>query len=382
MGNIMDDWFGFDKPKPPKVPSPAQTAQVQQQYNLQTAATQFDYNTRLAQLQQALNAQTAQQQQEYSTQQAQTQQEYLLEQAAKQDEYNRNAFNATLAANRLDQSTPFMNLNYEQTGEDRYGNPLYTARTTYTPEQQALLEQLQQNQSGLGQFGASLVDDLSRNPIYSQGIPDFTDMADPLMQRHLAIMNPYFEQQFNKLDNDLRNQGLTPGTPAYDNAVRAFRQTQSESVGQFANQSIQSVMSQYEQPFNIIRNIMGASSPMAMQNLGLQTPTPVSMGSPTVGAPNVHMPVVGGTQLGAVPVGPTNYGDITRASLESQMRQYESQYKQYADSVNAIGGIMGTVLGAPSGTFFGNAVGGLGSGLAGMLGLNQGTGGVLPLFRA
>lgn len=400
MGNIMDDWFGFDQPKPPKLPDPGRVALSQMAYNDYTSQRQQEYNTQQAQQQQQyIQQQVAQQQQIYEQQaaaqqaalleQARVQHEYNLQLAEEQAKYNQQAQQANLAANRIDQSTPFMNVNYEQTGSDQYGNPTYTAKTTYTPEQQALLEQLQISQQGLGQFGQTLVDDLSRNPIYNQGVPDFTDMANPLMQRHLAIMNPYFEQQFNKLDSDLRNQGLTPGTPAYDNAVRTLRQTQSESTGQFANQSIQSVMAQYAQPFDVIKSIMGASMPMSMPNLGLQSPTQVALQAPNiagvnVGVPNINAPVVGAPNVGGVQVAPVNFAGITQANLDAQMKQYEAQYKQYADSINAIGGIMGTVLGAPSGTLIGNAVGGLGSGLAGLLGISTtgSSGGVLPLFRS
>jgi hypothetical protein len=319
MGNILDDWFGIEPPKAPKIPDPMNTAQTQQGFNTQ--------------------------------------------QAAQQAQYNRDAMLANISANRLDQTTPFSSINYYQTGTDQYGNATYGVNTDYSPEQRALLEQLQQSQQQFGGIGQDLISGLSEDPRFS-GLPDFTDMANPLMQRHLAIMNPYYEQQFNKLDTDLRNQGLTPGTPAYDNAIRAFRQTQSESVGQFANQSIQSVMAQYQQPFDMIRAIMGATGPVNMPNLGQQTPPGVNLNAPNVGNVNFH--------------------GITSDVLNAQMKQYENEYKAYADSINAIGTIGGTILGAPTGTFFGNAVGGLGSGLASMLGVPStgASGGVLPLFRS
>lgn len=316
----MDDWFGINPPSAPKIPEAQDTAQQQQQYNQQQATAQAQYNL--------------------------------------------DALRTNISANRLDQTTPFMNVRYTQTGTDPYGNPMYGVNTSYTPEQQALLELLQGSQEEFGSFGRSLIEDLSSNPIYSQGIPDFTSMADPLMQRHLAIMTPYNEQAIAKLDNDLRNQGLFPGTPGYDNAMRTLRQTQSESMGQFANQSISSVMAQYEQPLNAIRSIMGATGPTSMSNLGLQAPPPVSMGAPTLGS--------------------VDFSGITQANIQAQMKQYEQEYKQYADTINALGTIAGTALGAPSGTLMGNLVGGAGNSLAGMLGISQAgaNNGVLPLFKA
>lgn len=305
MGNIMDDWFGMDPPDAPKVPSAEETAALDQQFKL-------------------------------------------------------DALRTNISANRLDQSTPFMNISYAPTGVDQFGNTTYGVTTEYSPEQQALLEQLQNSQFGYGQFGQSLISDLFNNPIYNQGIPNFSDMMDPLMQRHLAVMDPYYNQQSDKLDADLRNQGLFPGMPGYDNAMRTLKQTQNESQGQFVNQSIPTVMAQYEQPLNIIQKIMSATGPVSMQNLGVQSPPTVNMGN-------------------------TDVATIQKNVTDALMKQYEREFSQYADSINTIGSIAGTVLGAPGGTIVGNLVGAGAGGLANFMGLGgaAGTKGGenLPLFR-
>lgn len=305
MGNFLGSLFGIKQPSPPKVPQPTQVADTQQQFNAQQAASQAQYNL--------------------------------------------DALRANLSANRLDQSTPFMNISYHQTGTDQYGNPTYGVNTQYSPEQQALLDLLQGNQQQFGQVGQGLIQSISTDPRFSGGVPDFTNMASPIMQRQLAIMNPYYKQQSDNLDTQLRNQGLIPGTPGYDRAMRTLQQTQNESMGQFANQSIGTVMSEYQQPFDIIRGIMGSTGPVSMPNLGQQTPSTQTLATPTVGS--------------------VNYAGIQNDILNALNTQYQQQMSQYTGGLSALTGILGTTLAAPKGSVLNSAVTGAGSGLARLMGL-------------
>lgn len=364
----MDDWFGFNPPPKPKIPDPQQTAATQEQFNIRQAELQQEYNLTQARYNQ-----------EYALQQAKYQQEYLIQQAETQAGYNLDALRTNISANRLDQNTPFMNVAYNPTGTDEYGNTTYGVDVNYSPEQQALLDMLQSNQRGVGEFGTSLVSDLASNPNYTGGIPDFTSMSEPMMARHLEMMNPYFEQQIDKLDADMRNQGLFPGMPGYDNAMRSLHQTHAESVGQFANQSASTVAGLYQQPFNIIQQIMGMTGPVGMNNLGIQSPPSANINAPTVGAPNV-----GNVNVGQTNVGGTNFAGITQDALNAALKQYEQEMGVYAGGIGALTGIFGTALGAPGGTVMGNLVGSGASGLANMLGLGGAAGTInssLPLFR-
>lgn len=61
---------------------------------------------------------------------------------------NLDAARAAAAANRVNQVTPYGNLNYTQSGTDSYGNPTWTATTALNETGQQLLNQ--QNQAALG----------------------------------------------------------------------------------------------------------------------------------------------------------------------------------------------------------------------------------------
>ena len=60
---------------------------------------------------------------------------------------NIDAARQATAANRVNQVTPYGNLNYAITGADPYGNPTWTATQTLSPAQQQLLDY--QNQTSI-----------------------------------------------------------------------------------------------------------------------------------------------------------------------------------------------------------------------------------------
>lgn len=52
-----------------------------------------------------------------------------------------------------------------------------------------------------------------------------------------ASMDPHWDNQQEQLDASLRNSGATPGTPAYDNAMREFNADRASAYGQAENQA-------------------------------------------------------------------------------------------------------------------------------------------------
>ena len=138
-----------------------------------------------------------------------------------QAQMQRDIARETLAANRVNQMTPYGGLQYSQTGTDQYGNPTFTATQTLSPEQQKILEAQQgltQNTlglatSGLGNVGKSIAQggvDLSTLP--SVGINPGEMYSDAIMRR----LQPNLERQTAQLESKLMNQGIAPGTEAWN----------------------------------------------------------------------------------------------------------------------------------------------------------------------
>jgi hypothetical protein len=114
------------------------------------------------------------------------------------------------SANRVNQVTPYGNLNYSQQ-TDANGNPTWTATQSLSPELQALT---QSSLQGLQQSQA--------NPMY--GINPGENYSDAIMRR----LQPQIAQSDEQQTAALANQGIVPGTQAYDNAMRTYNQSKND----------------------------------------------------------------------------------------------------------------------------------------------------------
>ena len=115
-------------------------------------------------------------------------------------------------ANRINQNTLYGGLNYQQ-GTDANGNPTWTANQTGTDQTQGLVN------SSLSGLQQSL-----NNPMY--GINPGQTYSDAIMQR----LAPQQAQAAELNTSQLANQGIVPGTQAYDNAMRTFQQGQNDQL--------------------------------------------------------------------------------------------------------------------------------------------------------
>jgi hypothetical protein len=153
------------------------------------------------------------------------------EQAQMQKDINRE----TLAANRVNQVTPYGSLGYSQTGTDQYGNPTYTATQTLSPEEQKLYTQNTGLASGMlsgAEKGLASYQDVLENPTVDQsqlaqtGINPGETYSDAIMRR----LQPQIAQETQSFETKLANQGIAPGTEAYMNAKRSFDQAQNDKM--------------------------------------------------------------------------------------------------------------------------------------------------------
>lgn len=117
------------------------------------------------------------------------------------------------AANRINQQTPYGSLSYQQTGTDAQGNPIWSANQQLSPELQQL------TQSSLAGLQAS-----QANPMY--GINPGDTYSNAIMQR----LAPQQRQQAEALDAQLANQGIMPGSEAYNRAKTLQGQTQNDAL--------------------------------------------------------------------------------------------------------------------------------------------------------
>jgi hypothetical protein len=202
-----------------------------------------------------------------------------------------------LAANRLNQSNAYGSLNYNQTGTDQYGNPTFTQTQTYNPQLQSAIN------SNLGQLGqafnapqfqgqdmasmnyygsrlnqqqydpSSMVNtqfdrsQLGASSLPSYGIDPGQTYSDAIMQR----LQPSLQRQTQALDAQLANQGIMPGSKAYETAKILQGQTQNDALTSAITQGmgvgLQANQQQFGQNFNVAGADLAARQAMNQQGM-------------------------------------------------------------------------------------------------------------------
>ncbi len=214
---------------------------------------------------------------------------------------NLDAARAASAANRVNQVTPYGNLDYSQSGTDQYGNPTWTATTSLSDVGQQLLNN--QNNASLG-LGSAITSQLGNvqntmsqpfNPNLPQvGINAGQNYQDAAMQR----LAPQISQQRELMTNQLANSGIPVGSQAWqtaqmnqaqkENDLLAANTTQGFNTGLAANQqAYNQALTNYNMPLNTLSALRSGSQ---VQNPTFQN---VPQQATTAGAD-----VLGASQMG------------------------------------------------------------------------------------
>jgi hypothetical protein len=215
---------------------------------------------------------------------------------------NLEAARANIAANRVNQYTPYGSLEYNISGQDPYGNPTWSATQSLAPAQQQLLDYQNRTSLGLGdltQKGLGYVSNMLENPfdvsqLPTTGFNPSQSYQDAYMQR----LAPQIQQGREALDVKLANQGIPVGSEAYNRAMLAQSQrendllaaatTQGFGVGQQARQSaLQEQAYLRNEPLNTLSAVRTGAQ--------VQGPTFVN---PAMQANTAGADILGATQMG------------------------------------------------------------------------------------
>lgn len=192
--------------------------------------------------------------------------------------------NAYLA--NTNQITPFGTLNYAPTGNTNIGGvnvPTFTATETLSPAEQSLFTQLQGLQSqqygvqgqqlnvaGQALNGAQTDIGMLQSALQGQGGAENQAYSE-LMGRQ----NQQFGTETSQLQTQLANEGIAPGTTAYNNAFLPLNQSQVDATNQaqlaatqLAGQNIQNIAS----PLSTLTGI-GAQQPSLPSAIQLPSST-------------------------------------------------------------------------------------------------------------
>lgn len=183
------------------------------------------------------------------------------------------------AMSTIGQDNPYGNLNYTTNIDPITGLPKYQANMQYTPEQQAIFDQLQQQQTGAGATGlgniASNFSDYTEDPegkllSNTSGLTkDFMDAQNPEWERFMA-------PERDQLRTQLINQGLQEGSLAYQQQMDKLTQQQLRTKGAtlsaFQPQAFQEASSTLNMPLGWEQMLMGMSQPGNINQSLVNTP--------------------------------------------------------------------------------------------------------------
>jgi len=215
---------------------------------------------------------------------------------------NLDAARANIAANRVNQYTPYGSLEYNMAGEDKYGNPMWSATQSLAPAQQQLLDYQNQASLGLGQLtgkGLGYVNNMLDTPFDTSKLPTTgfnpsQSYQDAYMQR----LQPQIQQGREALSTQLANSGIPVGSEAYkrammtqgqkENDLLAAATTQGFGVGQQARQSaLQEQAYLRNEPLNTLNAVRSGAQ--------VQGPNFVN---PAMQANTAGADILGATQMG------------------------------------------------------------------------------------
>lgn len=172
--------------------------------------------------------------------------------------------------NMVNQVTPYGNLTYSQTGTsgftDSNGNyvetPTYTATTTLSPEQQAILDQVQGASLNL----STLANEQSgkMNDYLNQNVDlGWDNVSKYMSDTYDSQFNKQWDAQENSLQNQLISSGIRPGSAAYTKAMSDFSDNKSSAYDQLLNDSyttgVQTMLAERNQPINEISALLSGS---------------------------------------------------------------------------------------------------------------------------
>lgn len=177
---------------------------------------------------------------------------------------------AATLANRINQNTPYASLNYTRT-LDANGNPIWTANQSLAQPLQTALGNIQ------GQLAQSTATPFDASQYQAQTGQGFTGMEgwDRATQLINQRLQPQIEQSNERLTAQLANQGIVPGTEAYNRAMTLQAQKTNDLMNQaqLAGSQVQNQMqsqSVAQQQANNAALLQNYTQAMQQRNMPLQ----------------------------------------------------------------------------------------------------------------
>lgn len=244
--------------------------------------------------------------------------------ATAQGNMNTNTAITQQLLNQTNQVTPYGSLTYSQNGNStftgadgkQYTVPQFTATQTLTPEQQQLLNLTNKTKTNLGQIG---VDQSAKiGSLLGTNLDLNTATEGKIDQLGAARLDPQFTRDEDALRTRLSNQGIQPGSQAWNAEMTQFQQGKNDAYNQLyltgRSQGAQEALTERNQPINEISALLSGS----------QVSQPNYTSTPTTNVAGV------------------DYSGLVNQNFQNQMGIYNSQMAQDNAVMGGLFGLAGT----------------------------------------
>ncbi|WKA31610.1 tail fiber domain-containing protein [Bradyrhizobium roseum] len=189
--------------------------------------------------------------------------------AKAQGDMNANTAITSQLLNQTDQVTPYGTLKYDQTGSSTftgadgktYTVPKFQATQTLSPTEQALFDLANKTKTNLGQIG---VDQSAKiGSLLGTNVNLDTAAEDKINKLASARLDPRFARDEDALRTRLTNQGIQPGSQAWNAEMTNFQQGRNDAYNQLAltgrSQGVSEALAERNQPINEISALLSGS---------------------------------------------------------------------------------------------------------------------------
>jgi len=222
-----------------------------------------------------------------------------------QQQFNVGAATDQNKINSYNQGSAFGDINYVPDASSPSG---YSVKTSFSAPEQSLFNQYTGTQGAFGAAAPGLVSAGAEN-ISAPANLDNSAVTKQLNAWQQAYQQPIFDQQSSNLEAQLRNQGLTPGSVAYNNAKNLLARNQGDITNQYltmnqgqsfdqALKAFQARQAQGQTEAQLGGTLFGASAPTGPTQL--QTPT--------------------------AQIQPPNYQGAVQSNYQNQLQNYENTW--------------------------------------------------------
>jgi hypothetical protein len=190
--------------------------------------------------------------------------------SAAQGAENRETAEYLASLNRIDQSSPFGSVSYNQSGTDpNTGAPIYSQNTQLSPELQGLFNSQIGSQQGISDAITGAIGRLPGEAFDPSGI-NTDDVRQRSFDSQMAMLSPKFAEGARNLEVQMSDRGLPIGSEIFTNESDRFDRARNDSMLAAARtadldasnehqRQYGNALNEYNMPYQALGNLMGNS---------------------------------------------------------------------------------------------------------------------------